>query len=403
MAQYTYRGIDRDGKRVDGRIDAGSEGDVRMQLRQMGVRPTKINTGRLVDKDLGELFGPSGKMNLAQLIVFTRQLQALVSSGIPIVQGLEILEEQFDDKGPKVVLAKMRERVSSGSFLWESMAQFPQAFPKMFISLIRAGEASGSIDTMLKRLSRYLEDEDRLRKLIKGAMIYPIGVVSVGIGVITLMLVFVIPKFEEMLKQNGQELPAPTRFVINASHFLADNAIVIVITTIVTAVVLTRFFKTPAGRAILDRFVYRLPLFGPLMQKAGTAKFSRTMSTLLSSGVNLIDGVDICRATIGNAVLEDAVGTIRAEVEAGKTLGSVIGRLGVFPKMACQMIAVGEGTGSLDKMLEKVADFYEEEVENTVGAMTKLIEPVIIVVLGGAVGGMMVAMYLPLFKAAGSS
>ncbi len=403
MPQFAFRGVDRDGKKREGRLEANSEGELRMLLREQGIRPLRISQSGVMGRDLSSFFGPKGSMNLQQLIVFTRQLQALISSGIPIVQGLEILTDQFDEKGPKTVLAAMRDRVSSGSFLWESMAGFPKAFPKMYVSLIRAGESSGSVDTMLKRLSRYLEDEDRLRKLIKGAMIYPIGVISVGIGVITLMLVFVIPKFEEMLVQNGQTLPGPTQFVIDASHFLVANVYLIVGTGIAIFVAATHFFKTPAGRAMRDRFVFRLPLFGTLMQKAGTAKFARTMSTLLSSGVNLIDGVDICRSTIGNAVLEDAVGTIRAEVEGGKTLGSVVGKLGVFPKMACQMISVGEGTGSLDKMLEKVADFYEEEVENTVSGMTKLIEPIIIVVLGGAVGGMMIAMYLPLFKSAGGS
>lgn len=403
MPTFTYQGIDREGKKIVGRQDATSEGDLRMILRGQGVRPTRISADGRLQKEITSLFRPNGSMTLQQLIVFTRQLQALISSGIPVTQGLEILEEQFVEKGPKVAIGTIRERVAGGSFLWEGMQGFPRAFPKMYVALIRAGEASGSLDTMLKRLSRYLEDEDRLKKLVKSAMIYPVGVVSVGIGVVVLMLLFVIPKFEEMFKGSGQELPGPTQFVIDASHFLAENYVMIFAVMFTVGLVLVKYFQSPQGQAMRDRTLFRVPLFGTLMQKAGTAKFSRTMGTLLTSGVNLIDGIDICRSTINNAVLEDAVGKIRAEVEAGKTLGGVIGRLGVFPRMACQMIAVGEGTGSLDKMLEKVADFYEEEVESMVGGMTKLIEPVIIVVLGGMVGGMMIAMYLPLFKLAGTN
>jgi type IV pilus assembly protein PilC len=242
------------------------------------------------------------------------------------------------------------------------------------------------------------QKERFLKRLLAGE-----GVISVGIGVLVLMLVFVIPKFEDMLKESGQELPGPTQFVIDASHFFADHFPIILGGTLSVVFIIYRFLKTQQGRAMRDRALFGMPLFGTLTQKAGTAKFARTMATLLSSGVNLIDGIDICRATIGNVVLEDATGKIRAEVESGKTLGGVIGRLGVFPRMACQMISVGEGTGSLDKMLEKVADFYEEEVETLVTGMTKLIEPAIIVILGGMIGGMMIAMYLPLFKLASGS
>jgi type IV pilus assembly protein PilC len=232
---------------------------------------------------------------------------------------------------------------------------------------------------------------------------YPIIVVSIGVGVVTLMLVFVIPKFEELLTSNGQELPGPTQFVINLSHFIINNFIYIVAICTTAFFLIRRYIRSEEGRALIDRVFFRVPLFGEIMRKGGTARFARTMQTLLASGVNIIDAIDICKATIDNAVLEAAVGSIRAEIENGKTLGMVVSKMDVFPKMASQMISVGESTGNLDKMLEKVADFYEEEVETLINGMTKLIEPLVLVFLGGAVGGLMIAMYLPIFKMAGGA
>jgi type IV pilus assembly protein PilC len=303
----------------------------------------------------------------------------------------------------KAVAIEIRDKVSSGSYLWQTLQAYPNIFPKLFVALIRAGEASGSMDQMLKRLCRYLEDADRLRKMLKSASMYPIIVVSIGIGVISLMLIFVIPKFEELLKGSGQALPAPTQFIIDLSHFLVANIVYIIVGGVALYYMVSRYFKSEEGRAFRDRALFRAPLFGNIMQKGGVARFSRTMQTLLVSGVNLIDAIDICKSTIDNAVLEAAVGTIRSEIESGKTLGAVVGRLTVFPKMATQMISVGEQTGNLDQMLDKVADFYEAEVETLVAGITKLIEPFVLVFLGGTVGGLMIAMYLPIFKLAGGA
>jgi type IV pilus assembly protein PilC len=404
MAQFNYQGVNRAGKKVNGVLDAAEEGQIRMQLRSMGIRPTRISVGGAGANDLGAFFKQGGaktSLNLMQILVFTRQLGVLISAGIPVVQALEILADQSMERGPKLIFNGIKEKVSGGSFLWEAMSGYPNAFPKMYIALIRAGEASGSIDQMLLRLGKYLENTEKLRRLVKGAMMYPAIVSSIGVGVIVLMMIFVIPKFEEILGQNHQEMPGPTQFVIDASHFLIHNLGTLAGAFGTGAFLLVRFTKTDDGKKFMDRLLFKMPLFGSLAQKSGTAKFSRTMGTLLVSGVNLIDAIDICKATINNAVLEDAVGKIRDEVEAGKTLGFVLGRLNVFPRMAIQMISVGEATGSLDSMLDKVATFYEEEVESTVNSMSKLMEPIVIVVLGGSVGGMMIAMYLPIFKAAG--
>jgi type IV pilus assembly protein PilC len=404
MPQFSYVGVDRTGKKVDGVMEANEEGQVRMQLRAMGVRPTRIGDAKGIHKDLGSLFkgaGANASLGLRELLVFTRQLGVLISAGIPVVQGLEILAEQALDRSIKGIYNGLREKVSGGMFMWEAMSAYPRAFPKMYIALIRAGEASGSIDQMLLRLGKYLENTEKLRRLVKGAMMYPAIVCTIGVGVITIMMMFVIPKFEEILGNNGQEMPAPTQFVINLSHFIIHNFMFLVGGIVTSIFLLIRFIKTDEGKAFFDRSLYNAPLFGSLMQRSGTARFSRTMGTLLVSGVNLIDAIDICGATINNAVLEEAVAKIKKEIEGGKTLGYVLEKLNVFPRMAVQMISVGEATGSLDSMLDKVATFYEEEVESAVTAMSKLMEPIVIVVLGGSVGGMMIAMYLPIFKAAG--
>jgi type IV pilus assembly protein PilC len=404
MPQFIYQGVDKSGKKVNGTLEAASEGEMRMSLRAEGIRPTLIKKGGLMQADLGALIsGKEGRVDLALLVYFTRQLQVLISSGIPIVQGLEILHEQAADKNLRRIIGSLREKVSTGTYFWEALSAYPKAFPKLYIALIRAGESSGAIDQMLKRLSRYLEDADHLRKLLKSASMYPIIVVSIGVGVVTLMLVFVIPKFEELLTSNGQELPGPTQFVINLSHFIINNFIYIVAICTTAFFLIRRYIRSEEGRALIDRVFFRVPLFGEIMRKGGTARFARTMQTLLASGVNIIDAIDICKATIDNAVLEAAVGSIRAEIENGKTLGMVVSKMDVFPKMASQMISVGESTGNLDKMLEKVADFYEEEVETLINGMTKLIEPLVLVFLGGAVGGLMIAMYLPIFKMAGGA
>lgn len=403
MAEFQYQGVDKDGKKVEGTLEAPSEGDLRMLLRSMGVRPTKITKPGIMQADLGMLVRGGGSVKSETLVAFTRQLQVLISSGIPLVQALEILGEQSSDRTMQTTISVIKEKVSAGTYLWEAVSGAPKIFPKLYIALVRAGESSGSLDQMLKRLTRYLEDAERLKRLVKGAMIYPIGVIIVGIAVVTMMLMFVIPKFETLLVSSGQELPMPTRVVINLSHFIGSNFIYLAAGFGAFGYLGFRYLRSPEGRAVKDRVLFKLPLFGALAQKAAVARFSRTMQTLLSSGVNLIDAIDICKATIDNSVLEEAVSGLRGEVEAGKTLGLVVSKMNVFPKMAAQMIGVGESTGNLDKMLEKVADYYEAEVEAMVSGLTKLIEPVILVFLGGAIGGLMIAMYLPIFKMAGGA
>jgi type IV pilus assembly protein PilC len=398
MPEYKYEGVDKQGKRVKGQLNAATEGDLRVLLRGQGIRPVRIGQASLAQRDLGSLFSGGSNINKEEVLHFTRQLQVLIGSGVPLVQALDILADQAASSNLRNLCNGVKNRVSEGSFLWEALSAFPKSFPRLYLALVRAGESSGALDQMLRRLSSYLEDNDRLKKMLKSAMMYPAIVISIGALVIAAMLIFVIPKFEELIKSNGGQLPGPTQFVIDASHFLGQYWYIIIGGGVAAYISLKKFLSTQEGRIMFDRLFFRAPLFGTLMQKGGTARFTRTLATLLSAGVSLLDAIDICKQTIDNAVLEEAVGRVRAEIEQGKGLSQVFAKLDVFPKMAVQMMAVGENTGQLDKMLEKVADFYEAEVEVVVGGLTKLIEPFILVFLGGTVGGMMIAMYLPIFK-----
>lgn len=404
MAEFSYQGVDKSGQKVSGKLDAPTEGELRMALRQKGIRPTKITRGGgSFAKQTGIAGARKEKLTLQQLSLFTRQLQLLISSGVPLIQGVTILQDQVEDKALRTVLETIQDYVSKGSFFWESLAVFPLTFPKLYVALVRAGESSGSLDQMLKRLGKYLENSERVRRMIKGAMMYPVIVLSVGIAVITGMLIFVIPKFEAMLSTAGQELPLPTEIVIGMSHFLQNNFQLLLPAIGGIAFVAVNYFRTPEGRGLLDRLSLKIPLIGNIVLKGAVARFCRTLQTLLMAGVNVIDAVDICRATMDNVVIEKEVSGIRAEIEVGKTLGMVLTKMSFFPKMAVQMISVGETTGNLDKMLEKVADYYEDEVEVLVAGMSKSLEPILIVFLGGTIAGMMLAMYLPIFKLAGAA
>ncbi len=404
MPEFQYEGVDRGGKKVGGTLAAETEGALRMALRGQGIRPIKISKVSAMNIDLGAFFSGAGtRLSAEALILLTRQLQVLLNSSVPLVQALDILCEQAPDAGSRAIIGAIKEKVSSGSYLWEALALHPKAFPRLYISLVRAGEASGSTDQMLKRLSRYLEDSNRMKKIIKSASMYPAVISFIAVGVIMLLMTVVIPRFESMLIGAGQTLPMPTQVVINISRFFQRNYLLILALIGGSIYLGRRYYQTPEGRSTFDRIVYEIPYIGGLMQKAGIARFARTMQTLLSSGVNLVDAIEVCRGTIDNAVLETAIDKIKAEIESGKTLAMVTSRLSVFPKMASQMIAVGESTGNLDKMLDKIADFYEEDVETAIAGLTKIIEPIMLVVIGGLVGGILIAMYLPVFKMGGAS
>ncbi len=407
MAEYMYIAADRTGKKIEGKMEANNEGELRMSLRGQGLRPIKISKANLAQVDIGTylkgLMGSSDSVSTERLMNFIRQLQIMLNSGVPLVQALELFYDQESDPTLKRIIGNSKEKINQGSFLWECFASYPNTFEKVFVALIRAGENSGTLDVMLKRIGKYLENTYRLKKLIKSSMTYPISVSVIAVGVVSLMLTVVIPKFEEMIVSNGGELPAATKFVINLSHAMISNIVPIIVGTVVAVFLARGYAKTTDGRIVIQRAMMRMPLFGDLIIKSGVARFSRTMSTLLSSGVPMIDAIDICKAAADHIAFDDAITEIKKEVELGASFTNAMVRQKIFPKMCTQMSSVGENTGNLDKMLEKVADYYEEEVENAIQGMMKLIEPVMLVVMGGLVGGLMISMYLPIFQMAGSS
>ncbi len=406
MPQFHYSGVDRQGKKAEGQVEAASEGELRMLLRGQGVRPTRISRSGVLGSDIGTALRAGmggGRVSMQELSVFTRQIHVLISSGVPLVQALEILCDQTSDRALRRILPVVKEKVSSGSFLWEALSQYPKSFPKIYISLIRAAESSGAMEGILDRLARYLESSSRIMKMVRGAMLYPGMISLVGLGVVWAMLTFVIPKFKDLLVSNGQELPGPTKVVIAISEFLNTYFVHVFGILVTLGFLIYRYFGSEEGRAFRDQVVIRLPIFGDIVRKAGVARFCRTMGTLLAAGVPLIEAIEICRDTIDQSVLEAALSNLRKEVEAGKSIGAVLSRIAVFPKMAVQMISIGEATGNMEKMLEKVADLFEADVENLAANIGKLIEPFVLVFLGGAIAAIMISMYLPIFKLAGSS
>jgi len=400
MPQFSYTAVNKDGERLKGNMEAPNESEVRVMLRAQSLRPIRITKAGTLDVDLFTSFG--GGISHIEILLFTRQLSILVTSGIPLVQGLEIISAQVSPSMKKIILA-VREKVTGGSFLWEALRSHKNAFPDIYVSMIRAGESAGALDTILKRLIKYLEDAYKLRQMMRGAMIYPIAIVGVGLSVTLILMIFVIPKFEELLKGSGQELPGPTQFVIDVSHFFQHNAGFMLVGAVVGGFLLVRYARTNEGSSFIDFYVLKMPFFGPIFLKIALARFARTMQTLLSSGINLLDALDITRDAIGNKTIADNLTKVRIDVEQGKTLAGVMAKLPLFPSMVIQMVTVGESTGNIDKMLERVAEFYEQEVDSIVANLSKLIEPFILVFLGTLVGGLMIAMYLPIFKMAGGA
>jgi type IV pilus assembly protein PilC len=406
MAEFSYIAATRDGKKIEGTLASPSEGELRMTLRGQGLRPITISRVGVANTDvmgaIRGLLGTSNSVPSARLLNFIRQLHVMITSGVPMVQAIELFHDQEPEGSLKRILGNAKEKIKSGSFLWESFAAYPDVFERVFVSLIRAGESSGTLDVMLKRVGKYLENSYRLQKLIKSSMTYPIAVLAISFGVVTLMLTMVIPKFEEMIKGSGGVMPAPTAFVIAMSHFVTGNFIPIIVVSGSIAFLFRMYIRTPEGRIVFQKVLMSLPLFGQLILKSGVARFSRTLSTLLASGVPMVDSLEICKNSATHVAFQDAIGTIKKEVELGSSVANAMQRQKIFPKMATQMTSVGENTGNMDKMLEKVADFYEEEVESAVQGLLRLIEPFMLVFLGGIVGGLMIAMYLPIFQMAGS-
>jgi type IV pilus assembly protein PilC len=390
---FVWKGKTRDGKVVSGERVADNKEAVQALLRRDQIMVMKVT-------EKGKEFALpkfGGGVPAKDLAIFTRQFSVMIDAGLPLVQCLEILGGQQENKTFAKVLQQTRMDVEGGASLADAMRKHPKAFDDLFTNMIAAGEAGGILDTILKRLATYIEKNVKLKAQVKGAMVYPVSVISIAGIVITVILWKVIPTFAAMFAGLGAELPLPTRIVIALSHWIVRGMPFFIIGGILLVVAFRRYYATYGGRRVVDKIVLKAPIFGVLMQKIAVARFCRTLSTLISSGVPILDGLEITARTAGNAIVEDAIMFVRKGVESGLTLAQPLKETGVFPAMVVQMVGVGEQTGALDAMLSKIADFYEEEVDQGVANLLTMMEPIMIFFLGGSVGGIIIAMYLPLF------
>jgi type IV pilus assembly protein PilC len=397
MPIYRWEGKTLKGVIKKGEMEAPNEGAIRVHLRQQNIVPTKI-----VSKGTEIKFSlPFGnKIKQRSIAIFTRQLATMIDAGLPLVQSLEILSSQQDNKTFKKTLREIREDVEGGATFAGALKRHPAVFNDLYTNLVVAGEEGGILDNILTRLANYIEKAEALKKKVKSAMVYPSVIVSVAIIVVIILMIFVIPVFETMFKSAGQNLPLPTLIVVTLSKTMRRWAVVVVPGVIALIIAIRRFQKTETGKAILDRLILKVPVFGPLFKKISVARFSRTLGTLVSSGVPILDGLNIVSKTSGNKTIEKAILNARASIREGETIAEPLGRAAIFPPMVIQMIAVGESTGALDSMLSKIADFYEEEVDVAVGNLTSLLEPFLMIFLGVVIGGVVISMYLPIFQMA---
>ena len=398
MPVYTYRGTNRAGASVSGEMTAASKTDLQNLLKRQQITASKMSEkGREFNVPT---FG--GGIDSKELAIFTRQFSVMIDAGLPLVQCLEILAGQQENKIFQKVLINTREMVDGGSTLSAAMKASPKVFDPLYTNMVEAGETGGILDTILQRLSAYIEKNVKLQRAVKSAMVYPVGVISVAGGVITLLLWKVVPIFATLFAGLGVELPLPTRIVIGLSNFVGSYFGLLILVGFVGSIfALKAWYGTPQGKYALDSLILKLPVLGLLMRKIAVARFTRTLGTLISSGVPILEGLDITARTAGNAVVERALVKVRRSLEEGKSLTEPLKESDVFPGMVTQMIGVGEQTGAMDAMLQKIADFYEEEVDAAVKDLLTALEPVMIVFLGLVVGGVVISMYLPLFTVIG--
>ncbi|GAB7026540.1 type II secretion system F family protein [Geotalea toluenoxydans] len=402
MPKFDWEARSKSGSAQKGVMEAPSVAMVEAQLKKYGFTGITIKeAGKGLSFKI-KFPGGGKKIETKDLVVFTRQFATMIDSGLPLVQCLDILSSQQENKTFKEILIKVKESVESGSTFADALSKHPKAFDQLYVNLVAAGEAGGILDTILNRLAAYIEKAMKLKKQVKGAMVYPITIMAIAVIVVGVILVFVIPTFAKMFADFGGELPAPTKFVIALSNFLKKYIIVIIAAFFAAKVAFSKYYATASGRKAIDQLALKLPVVGPLIRKVSTAKFTRTLGTMISSGVPIMDGLEIVAKTAGNVVVEKAIYDVRQAISEGKTMAEPLAACGVFPPMVVQMISVGEATGAMDAMLNKIADFYDDEVDDAVGALTSMMEPLLMVFLGTTVGGLVIAMYLPIFKLAGA-
>ena len=393
MAVFVYQGRTASGVQ-NGEIEAPDRSSAVGELRRRAILVTKI-----AEKTAPKMsFKFGGKVKDKEMAIFTRQFSTMIDAGLPLVQCLNILAEQSESKTLRSVTGQVARHVEAGSTLADALRRHPRTFDDLFTNLVEVGEAGGILDVVLQRLAAYIEKAAALKRKVKAAMVYPCAIIGVALLVVIFMLTFVIPTFAQMFKDLGADLPLPTKVVMMLSDFVRSYILLLIAGMIGAVMALRSYYRTEGGRATIDALMLKLPVFGTLVRKVAVARFTRTLGTLVQSGVPILDGLRITARTAGNKVVERAVLQCRAAVTEGKTLADPLRTSGVFPPMVTQMISVGEQTGALDAMLSKIADFYDDEVDTAVSTLTSLLEPIMIVFLGVVVGGLVVAMYLPIFK-----
>jgi type IV pilus assembly protein PilC len=398
MAEFVWEARARTGEMRKGSMEAESEDAVNQRLRSQQLQPTKVKKkGKALSFRVGTGVGPK------DIVTFTRLFATMIDAGLPIVQCLDILQGQTDNKNFGVVLRDVKASVEQGATFSDSLRRHPKVFDQLYVNLVQAGEVGGILDTILNRLAVYIEKAMKLSRQVKGAMVYPSVVIVVFFGVLSVLLLFVIPGFENMFKDFGakDELPALTRLVMVISRAFVGNLIWLFLAVSGLVFGVGYAYRTPRGKKIIHKTLLNMPVIGPVLRKIAVARFTRTLGTLLASGVPILDALEIVAKTAGNVIVEEAIMYSRQKIAEGKNMAQPLAETNVFPSMVVQMVAVGEQTGALDTMLNKIADFYEEEVDVAVSAMTSLIEPVLMVGIGGTVGVVLIAMYLPIFSIAG--
>ena len=394
MPAYAWKGRNRLGDLQEGVIVADSRDGASTTLKRNGIQVM------LVKPQTAAVTKSFGKVKAKDLAIFTRQFSVMIDAGLPLVQCLEILGAQQADKGFQKIIGAVRTDVEQGATLQTALSKHPKAFNDLYVNMVGAGEAGGILDIILQRLSGYIEKSVKLTGKVKGAMTYPITVIIIAVTVVAIIMVKVIPVFSAMYEGMGSALPFPTQVCIMLSNILIHYFLFVVIIGVLVGIGTKQFYKTPAGHLTLDTWMLKIPVLGDMLRKVAVARFCRTLGTLTSSGVPILEGMEITARTAGNMVIQNGIMKAREAVEQGRNISGPLAETKVFPPMVIQMVGVGEATGALDAMLSKVADFYEDEVDNAVGAMTAMMEPLIIAVLGGVIGFIVVAMYMPIFNMA---
>lgn len=394
MSVFVWEGKLANGGIKKGEIEATDKDAAALILKRQRIVPTKLKSK---SKDIS-LF--EQKVKTKEIVIFTRQFSTMINAGLPLVQCLDILSSQQPNPNFKKVTSQIKVDVEGGSTFADALSKHPKIFDSLYVNLVAAGEVGGVLDTVLNRLAVYMEKNESLKNKVKGAMTYPIIVLCVAFGVVAILMIFVIPTFSDMFKQFGSALPGPTQLIVNLSSFFRKFWWAM-ISFIVALIFGFKWIRTQEkGRFYTDKMMLRLPVFGPLIRKVAVAKFTRTLGTMISSGVPIMDGLEITSKTAGNMIIENAIRAVRTAIGEGRTMSEPLEQTGLFPGMVVQMIAVGEATGAMDQMLGKIADFYDEEVDTAVEALTSALEPMLMVFLGGIIGFVVVAMYLPIFKMA---